>query len=125
MPWSISYLKEKEVVVVQYVGIVTNNDIAEGAKARIEVQKTRNTKRVLITLLEIESVETTIIDAHSLPNKLYEQLGADRQSKVALVSPSSGPLKMLCDHYENASINRGWNVKVFFTEQEAFKWLTK
>lgn len=122
MPYRITHDEALGVGVVTYSGLVTKADFAAASAAGFDLQKSRGVLRFLI---DFESVEmgATKIDIYNLPSKAYEQGGLDRRTRIAVAMPSGEKLQQAALFYEDASRNRGWNVRVFPDRAAALAWL--
>jgi len=122
MPWTVEYDHELDVVKGTYVGRVTADEFKEATIKAIGLAKDHNTNLFLIDDSNWEG-GASVAGLIGLPD-LYEKLKADRCSRAALILPSSGTAALEdARFYETVCLNRGWQVKVFSTRQDAVAWL--
>ena len=123
MPSTLEYNPELGIVQLKYVGRVTGDEFKETTFEAQDLAKKNNTNLFLIDDSELEDAGL-LHDLYNLP-ALYEELGVDRVSKVALLLPRlSAAAAEDARFYETICVNRGWLVKVFTERQEAINWLT-
>jgi len=123
MPWSVEYDSELGTVSCRYVGRVTDDDFRQATLKAFELAKANSTNRFLIDDSKWEG-GASIVGLYDLP-KLFTELGFERESRGALILPSSGTLQAEdARFFETVCINRGWQVKLFTDRQEALDWLT-
>lgn len=123
MPSTVEYNPGLRIVQVKYVGRVTGDEFRKTTIEVLDLAKANNTNLFLIDDSELENV-ASIFDLYELP-KLYRELGADGDSKAALIMPSVDTAAAEdVRFYETVCLNRGWQVKAFSERQEAINWLT-
>ncbi len=122
MQSTVEYNPELGVVMFKYVGRVTVENFKKETIVGLDLAKKNNTNLFLIDDTDLEDAGS-IFDLYDLP-KFYEEIGADRNSKVALILPPPGTAAAEDAHfYETTCQNQGWQVKVFSERQEAINWL--
>ena len=123
MTWSIKFDSVTNIVEIVLSGLVTAEELTEAATERIRLQKEHGTSLTLADASQIAKLEAGILDVHKLPAEIYKSVHADRTTNIALVSPRLQDAIKIAKHYETASVNRGWNVRMFQDRTQAIAWL--
>ena len=123
MTWTVRHDPATGVVKVAYTGRVTSADLVEAATARIRLQKEVGAKRVLIDISGVTEPDAGIPDVFELPGKLYAEMEACPQSRMAVVLPEDRRIRDIACFFETASRNRGWMVRSFEKRRDALDWL--
>ena len=119
----VEYNPELRIVQVKYVGRITGDELRKTTIEVLDLAKANSTTLFLIDVSELENV-ASIFDVYELP-KLYGELDADGDSKIALIMPAPDTAAAKdARFYETVCLNRGWQVKVFSERQEAINSLT-
>ena len=71
---------------------------------------------------DAQGVES-IVDLLELPRQQYFDEGVSHQARVAFVLPKVPALRKYSEFYKTACANRGWEVHLFETRDEAVDWL--
>ena len=66
--------------------------------------------------------EISTVDIYNLP-KVLEGLGDSRKSRTAIVISPHSDSKKDFSFFETASLNQGFQVKLFFDVEKATEWL--
>ena len=123
MPYRIAHDEATGIVEVTYTGRVTKADFAAASAAAYEFQKSHGILRFLIEIAESAEMAATKVDIYNLPSKAYAQFGLDRRTRIAMLVPGTEALQQAAAFYEDASRNRGWNVRSFPGRSAAMAWL--
>jgi hypothetical protein len=122
MPWNVEYDSELNLVLCTFVGRVSAAEYIEAKTKAFLLAQEKGTNRYLVDDTDWETA-ISVTDMYEWP-KLYEQWRADRLSRVAVIMPNpDSPEARDLQFYETTSRNRGWNVSVFPTRDEAVAWL--
>lgn len=123
MPYKYIEPDGSDILEVKYTGIVT----AEDHKGAINEFKTINeTKKyflVLTDLIEME-IAPSVLNIYDNVN-LLEQIEIDKAISEAIILPENKFAAENVRFYENACVNRGFNVKTFNERDKALSWLKK
>ena len=122
MGWEVKYMESEGIIEVTYFGHITRLDLEQAVKKRIEIQAETGSRLILSDSIRVESGPSTI-DMFDLPDEVYPENNASRQSLIALVLPESPKPRELGKFYRLASQNRGWIVEEFDDKQSAIDWL--
>jgi len=123
MSWNITLMKEKRYVQISYAGIVTAQDLAEGARAVLELGIEHNFTRCLTDCMQIEVPP----DVRSMYENLiyfFDKVELNKSYREAMILPVNKKAAEYVLFYEVACSNRGYTVKTFETDKEAIAWLT-
>lgn len=124
MGWEVKIIDSIDIIEVRYYGHITRLELEQAVKKRIELQYETGSKLVLADASKVENGPSTI-DLFDLPDEIYMEHNASRQSIIALVLPKSDKPRELGQFYKLASQNRGWIVEEFDDRESAIDWLDK
>ena len=122
MSWNIALMKEEGYVQISYAGIVTSQDLAEGAQSVLKLGVEHNFTRCLTDCKQIEVPP----DVRSMYENLiyfFDKIELNKAYKEAMVLPVNKKAAEYVLFYEVACTNRGYTVKTFESEQDALAWL--
>lgn len=123
MSWNVQYVPESGFVQFTVVGHVTGDEFTKATIEGIGLAKEKSTKLFLIDDSRWEG-GASVVSLYDLP-ALYAELGVDRGSRAALVSPPSASAEVEdVQFYRTVCKNRGWHVEVFQEREQAIDWLT-
>jgi hypothetical protein len=123
MVWQIDLDSDSQIVVLSFAGLVTGPELLEAAAARIEFGKKSGIDKYIIDAAEMIAPQSTMMDVQDIPNTIYEQNGLSRNSLIAVVRPRNPTSAWIAEFYENASILRGWRVRIVDDYEAAVHWL--
>lgn len=109
------------VVEASVSGVVSSEDLREIA-AQIFACGQENDASLFVADYRRATVEFSPFDVFEVPQFQLE-LGLDRSSRFAVVSPRHDRGRQLAHFYTVVSSNRGWTAAMFDTRQEALDWL--
>ncbi|MBN1779788.1 STAS/SEC14 domain-containing protein [bacterium] len=121
MAYDITFIAEHGIVNIKNSG---NLSVDEIVCQTGEVVTLAKEKKSLAILTEFTAVimNVSLIDVFKL-TELYEQVGMDHHSKIAvLVSAADLNMEEL-QFYETVCFNRAWNIRIFTERDEAIEWL--
>ena len=124
MPYTIKYDPELDIINLEFTGEIGGKEIAEATSKCIALQKQTRVLRFLVELNGWE-VAASFVDIYNLAYEQYEAEAAHRQSRIAVVLPTTLSGQAAANFYETVSQNAGWNARVFATYEEAIDWLTE
>ena len=122
MEWTISFLPDQQIVVIQTHGIADEVSSIGMAKTILEVMTQYKALRCLIDHSAISSVSGSTAEIYYRPNR-FVGIGVPFNVKIAeVVLPAHrehfGFLETVCR-------NRGFNFCMFDDRESAIQWLTK
>lgn len=122
MPWEVAYRTSLGCVEYIFRGYVTGRDLQAATTRGIALGKTHNTHQYLVDLTTVD-LNSSLLDIYQMPAQQYTEQGLARNSRVAVVVPPSGKVIEYAEFYETASVNRGWDVRIFHDRAAALAWL--
>ncbi|MBN1378896.1 MAG: STAS/SEC14 domain-containing protein [Gammaproteobacteria bacterium] len=123
MPYTLNYNHSLQLVEVVYTGKVTADELRESTSKAIALGKKHGDADALVDGTEMELVASSV-DLLDLPAHQYEAEKMSRRVRVAFVLPKLSKELENSKFYETASVNRGWQVRLFPNRNEAIEWLT-
>jgi hypothetical protein len=122
MEWTITYLPDKKIVIIQTSGIADETSSIEMAKNISKAMAKYLVTRCLVDHSAISSVSGSTADIYYRPNRLI-RIGVPFKIKIAEV--------VLPEHKEHFGFletvcrNRGFHFKMFNDRESAIQWLTE
>jgi hypothetical protein len=122
MEWTISFLPDQQLVIIQTQGVADEAGSREMARSITKTMAQYQVLRCLIDHSALSSVSGSAIEIYDRPQELSE-IGVPAKIKIAeVVLPAHqehfGFLETVCR-------NRGFYFCVFDNRQSAIQWLTK
>ncbi len=118
MPWTLTHLKEKGIILIQTSGRHQLSGLTDMVKMISEKFREYNCNKCLIDHRKAEIILEITPSYHR--TKLYSEVGFDAETKAAIL------LKKIADEdrfFEDVCQNRGWNLRVFDDHEAAMSWL--
>ena len=117
MPDKVTVLEDKGIILVETYGKVTEKDIKESLKKVVEIQQITGLKDLLVDATNQTSLPATF-PLFDFGSKLAATL---RGTRIAIVS--SPGTHMDLEFLETVIVNRGGQIKVFNSFEDAYAWL--
>ena len=124
MAYTLKYNRTLGIVELAYTGRYTAQESRESTAKAIALGKEHGDADALVDATEAE-VAVSIIDLLDLPDRQYVAQGMNRRIRLAVVSPRLPKDHKDAKFYETACLNRGWNVRLFTSRDDAIEWLTR
>ncbi|HEY4126977.1 MAG TPA: hypothetical protein VGN70_02925 [Gammaproteobacteria bacterium] len=122
MSWTMAERDEGRILQVVYQGTLATLELRNATHEVLGVMLAKNISRVLLDCAEAH-MEVPAVDVYQLPD-VYSERGISRsQVRAAVVLPKDGYKRDLYEFYEDVCRNRGYFVKLFETEADAWSWL--
>ena len=122
MEWTISFLPDQQIVVIQTQGVADETSSVEMAKSISKTMAQHQTMRCLIDHSAISSVSGSTVDIYYRPQRIIE-IGIPAKVKIAeVVLPAH---KEHFDFLETVCRNRGFDFGIFEDRESALQWLMK
>lgn len=120
MPWSAEYSPD-DLIVITHSGIMTRQDYRTEATEVLQLARDRDIRRFLV---DNTTLEPTLgaADIYDFP-RIYDELAADRAARIAVISSPQDAVRRNLQFYETVCVNRGYNVRLFDTREQALDWL--
>jgi hypothetical protein len=120
MEWTISFLPDQQILVIQTQGIADETSSLEMAKSIIKTMPEHNTMLCLIDHSALSSVSGKVVNIYHRPQQL-RGAGVPGNIKIAeVVLPAHG------EHFgflETVCHNNGFNFHIFQDRESAIQWL--
>jgi hypothetical protein len=121
MPYEIDYLEDEKIVTIKNRGEILFEDLLEQTKEALELARRKNATLFLSDNILLENKAKTF-EIYELP-KIYDELGASRNNKLAVLIRKGGHTTKDARFFETICLNRGWNVRLFTSYDDAKAWL--
>ena len=121
MPWSMEFKDEGRVLKIRIHGPMSPAEIGVMMRESVGTVAAQQVPRVLIDCGEARMSVPTL-DIYKLPD-LYAASGVPRGLRIALIPPHDGFKRQSYQFYEDVCRNRGYFVKLFEGEAEAWTWV--
>ena len=124
MPWTARCDPPlPDTVTVVFSGAVSGAELREATTAAVALGREHRVTRYFVDATGVVHWPRET-DFFFLPAALYDELGLDRRDvRAAIVVSASDDLRQIARFYETACLNRGWQVKIFETSDDAIAWL--
>jgi hypothetical protein len=109
-------------IEVVFAGRATREDLADVTSRGIALVRETGTFDVLIDLTDLE-LAASLLDVYNLPARQYQDENLDRRVRLGLVTPRQPREREAAQFYEDACVNRGWQVRSFGSRDDALGWL--
>lgn len=121
MAWTVELNAEYGFIHTVFSGPIRNRDSNKAIEEALALAPGDGPHMFLTDVLNATS-RLSVWDIYDIP-AYWEDLGANRANRLALVVPAGGRMWEDAMFYENVCRNRGWQVTVFPQIQEAVAWL--
>lgn len=123
MPYAIKFDPDLDVMHLVFTGEISGNDMREATTKCITLQNQTGVLRFFIEVNGWEIV-ASFVDIYNLAYKQYSEEKAQRQSRIAVVLPTTLSGQVAVNFYETVCQNAGWNAQVFADRENAIDWLS-
>ena len=120
MAWEHVYSPDSRILTVTVTGLVNRPLWEEQLRASIQEAVRHSCFRFLVDYRQAE-LRLNLIDLYERP-AFYETAGMPRSARIAILF---APATKDTEFIEHVTANRGYAVKIFSEEDEAFAWLTR
>ena len=121
MPWSMEFTDEGRILKVLIQDPMSSAEAMEMIRGSTALVVEHQALRVLIDCAGTQMRVPTMV-IFQLPD-LYVSLGMSRDTHIAVIMPRDGFKRDRYEFYEDVCRNRGYFVKLFEQEDEAWKWV--
>jgi hypothetical protein len=121
MPWSMEFTDGGRVLKVLIQGDMSGAEVSEMTRESVGLVAKQQVTRVVLDCAEAR-MDVPILDVYTLPD-LYSARGISRQVHAAVILPREGYRREIYEFYEDVCRNRGYFVKLFEDETEAWNWI--
>lgn len=121
MAYELKLIKNKRIIEIKNSGEITSDDMIAQTRQTIQLQHEKGISSILADFASV-TVDANISDVFQFP-ELYEQMGMDHKSKIAVFVSDIEIKTEELHFYETICLNRGWNIKIFLERKKAIQWL--
>ncbi len=121
MPYTIEKHSDPARIEIKYSGIVTGEDLVSAINEFVTINADKKYLLVLTDLSEL-SISPSLLNVYDRI-EMYDKMDISKETTEGLVIPLNDFAKETVKFYETACLNRGYNVKLFNTREEALTWL--
>ena len=121
MPYTITKHPDPSRIEIKYSGIITGEDLVNAINEFVTINADKRYLLVLTDLSEL-SISPSLLNVYDRI-EMYEKLDISKETTEAVIIPISAFAKETVKFYDTACLNRGYNVKLFSTKDEALAWL--
>jgi hypothetical protein len=122
MPYTINHHTNLDIGELAFTGFVSGSELREATTNCIDLQKKVGVTRFLVYVNGSE-ILASFVDLYEIAEKQYDREGVDRQSRIAVVFPTTLSAQAASHFYETVCQNRGWNAQVHPDRESALDWL--
>ena len=121
MPYTIDFLEDEGIVIIENIGELTYADWVKQSQEVLELGRKKNVGLFLVHFTHL-TVQATTFELFDFP-ALYERIGAPKTNRVAVLLTEDAAINEDIRFYETVCRNRGWSIRVFSHKDEAVEWL--
>lgn len=121
MPWTLELVDDDKVLKLTYSGVLSPEGSAGMTDKTLARVKETGVMRVLLDCSHAQ-MEIPVTDIYKLPDR-YAASGVPRNIRVAVVLPKDKYKLELFEFYEDVCRNRGYFVRLFDDDTQAWDWL--
>jgi hypothetical protein len=123
MSWLVEHDPKLAAVRVSLSGTVSIDDLRKVTEEASGLAQSTGSKRIMVDTSAL-TASLPVGDIFDMP-RFYFELGVDRGNKVAVIMPATPELQRDVRFYETVCQNRGFDVTVFSSSDEAVAWFEK
>jgi len=123
MPYAIKHIPDLKTIEVTLTGVITGVDLKRATTDAISLQRQTGVTRLLIDADGWE-VAASPLEIFDLPARQYWEEGAKRETRFAVIRPTSSSAREAARTYETMCQNRGWRARIWPDRESAMGWLT-
>ena len=121
MPWSMEFTDEGRILKVLIQGRISSSEVAEITRESVAAAVKTQVTRIVLDCADAK-MDVPILDVYKLPD-LYSAQGLSRQVHAAVIMSREGYRREIYEFYEDVCRNRGYFVRLFEQEQDAWNWV--
>jgi hypothetical protein len=121
MPWNISFLPDLDAVFTEYYGEMPPDELYEAVQTTIQLSQDHGTTRFLADCSALQGGHS-IVDLYDLAS-LVDNIRGTMHLEEAIVLPQLDAAASEVRFWETTGRNRGLNIRIFHTMEEARDWL--
>ncbi|MGW8247333.1 MAG: hypothetical protein ACWGOV_04410 [Acidiferrobacterales bacterium] len=122
MAHEIHYEPGPNIVVLDYSGDISLDEIFSGSEKAWRVAQSKDCLRFLSIFLDAKFNLTAdqILEVH----KHLEEIGVSKEIRSAILVPTTGSASLEVQIHEYAAGTEGWRTQLFYDRDQALEWLT-
>lgn len=121
MPWSMEFTDEGRILKVLIQGRISSSEVSEITRESVATAVKTQVTRIVLDCADAK-MDVPILDVYKLPD-LYSAQGLSRQVHAAVIMSREGYRRDIYEFYEDVCRNRGYFVRLFEQEQDAWNWV--
>lgn len=121
MPWSMEFTDEGRILKVLIQGSISSSEASEITRESVAAAVKTQVTRIVLDCADAK-MDLPILDVYKLPD-LYSAQGLSRQVHAAVIMSREGYRREIYEFYEDVCRNRGYFVRLFEQEQDAWNWV--
>ena len=121
MTHTVNRNNELDIIEIVFKLDISREDLEKSTVDSLQLASANNLNLFLIDITEADLV-APLVDVFDLADKRYDELGANRKNRAAVISSNTEKNIKLAEFYEHVCMNRGWLVKTFQSRKEAVEW---
>lgn len=122
MPNSVVWNHDLNIIEINFWESISSEDLEESTVTALKLAHDHKLSKFLVDISEAD-ITAPLVDVYDLPDKRFDEMGADRKNRLALIPSSSAKGKKDAKFFENACVNRGRVVRIFTKYEAAIEWL--
>jgi len=123
MPWQVRLVADDAIVLTHYHGGLSASDLRDACRETMVVARQAHCHRYLTDCRGLAGGGHSLADLFYLIDYLVDEgLDADI-SREAVIGDPDGDMAQKIEFWENAMVNRGFNVRRFTDYDDAVAWL--
>lgn len=122
MPYTVEHDRVIGVVTITFFGLITGDDLRASTTEGLSLQKQTGVTRFLLDANGWDT-SASLVDFYDLADRRYWEGELNRQTRIAVILPTSVTAARAAHFYETVCQNRGWNAKLFDDRASAIAWL--
>ncbi|HMT11972.1 MAG TPA: hypothetical protein PKA39_10165 [Ignavibacteria bacterium] len=123
MQFKIKLSETKDYICLDYFGNVTNDDLTNSIAGCTQLYRETGVSLYLADCTDMHATHS-ILDIFGKVDA-FESLEMKKDFKEALIVTRESESREKLNFYETACLNRGYNVRVFESKEDALQWLLK
>jgi hypothetical protein len=121
--WTVEYNEELEIVELKLVGKLSGAELQESAASRIALGQEHDVTRFVINAADLISPRSTTMSIYEIAANTYSRSNQRRDTRIAVIVPTSPDSEWIIQFYEDLCVNRGWRVRMCDDRVAALAWL--
>ena len=121
MPWTMGFTDDGRILRVLIEGRLSASEAGEMTQKSVALAAQEQATRIMLDCSKAQ-LDVPILDVYGLPD-LYASRGVSRRVHAAVLLPKDGYRREVYEFYEDVCRNRGYFVRLFEDEDEAWAWL--